>query len=396
MSLGPVSASAPPAPDAPVLPRNGVYVVDGHGHGHGRGMSQWGAQGAATQGVNYRQILSTYYPGTALAPGDDNRTLRVWLSDDGDDDVLVVPSAGLSLAAGRSILQLPGRLATVAVTRWRVRLVGGVPRAEGQGTDGAWRAIEMPGGSPIEFRPGVGSTVRLVLPDGTQRDYRGDIQAVPVDGKLRTVNEVPMGAYLRSVVPTEALASWLPAALNVQAVAARTYALWSIRHRNKGFADICDTNACQAYRGVRSFTAAGRITRTYEAASTDRAVAATAGQWLAYRGAPALTEFSASNGGRSVSGGLPYQPARRDRWDGAVKNPVHAWTRTLPVSRITARWPQIGRFQWLQVLSRDGKGEWGGRVTAILVVGTERSITLTGAGFVNEMGLLHRWFTLRQ
>jgi SpoIID/LytB domain protein len=204
-----------------------------------------------------------------------------------------------------------------------------------------------------------------------------------------------MGNYLRSVVPTEMPASWLPAALHAQSVAARTYALWTQRYNNRGFADICDTNSCQAYRGVRALSASGGIIRTYESPSTDAAVVATAGQWLSYNGKPALTEFSSSNGGRSVYGGFPYLPARRDLWDGVVRNSEHAWTTTLPAPRISARWPQIGRVQFLQVLTRDGKGAWGGRVISILVVGTKRSITLTGSAFVNAMGLQHRWFTLR-
>src|SRR4051812_48440 len=81
VALSPLSRSATPAPDSPVSPHGGVYTVDGRGHGHGRGMSQWGAQGAATKGVGYRQILSTYYPGTGLGSGSDSSPLKVWISD---------------------------------------------------------------------------------------------------------------------------------------------------------------------------------------------------------------------------------------------------------------------------------------------------------------------------
>lgn len=395
VTLGPASWTASTPPEKAVAPRNGAYILDGHGFGHGRGMSQWGAQGAATKGVGYPTILSTYYPGTTLSRGDDNRTLRVWVSEDNDDEVRVVPTGGLQLAAGNQIRQLPGLLSSVAVTRWRVRLVDGLPRAEGLGTDAVWRSIPVPVGSPIEFRPGYGQTLRLVLPNGTQRDYRGDLQAVPHNGRLRTVNEVSMAAYLRSVVPAEVPTGWLPAALSAQAVAARTYALWKIRYRSLGYADICDTTNCQVYRGIRVLNSRGVVTRTYEVGSTDRAVAATAGLWLAYRGLPALAEFSSSNGGRSVYGGFPYQPGRNDPWDGAVRNSVHAWTARVPVSRITARWPQLGTLRSVQVLSRDGLGEWGGRITQLKLIGSRKSLTVTGAAFCNELGLLHRWFTLR-
>lgn len=41
----------------------------GSGWGHGLGMSQYGALGMAEKGYSYREILSYYYPGTALVSG---------------------------------------------------------------------------------------------------------------------------------------------------------------------------------------------------------------------------------------------------------------------------------------------------------------------------------------
>jgi stage II sporulation protein D (peptidoglycan lytic transglycosylase) len=41
-------------------------VLDGRGYGHGVGMCQWGAIGRARAGQDFRTILRTYYPGTAL------------------------------------------------------------------------------------------------------------------------------------------------------------------------------------------------------------------------------------------------------------------------------------------------------------------------------------------
>ncbi|WP_457570660.1 SpoIID/LytB domain-containing protein [Desulfovulcanus sp.] len=46
--------------------RGDDYLFSGKGYGHGVGMSQWGAQGLANQGQNYRQILNHYYPGTEV------------------------------------------------------------------------------------------------------------------------------------------------------------------------------------------------------------------------------------------------------------------------------------------------------------------------------------------
>ena len=49
------------------MPSSGTLQLTGHGFGHGHGMSQYGAQGAAKQGLTRRQILSFYYPGTTIA-----------------------------------------------------------------------------------------------------------------------------------------------------------------------------------------------------------------------------------------------------------------------------------------------------------------------------------------
>ncbi|MFL5577900.1 MAG: SpoIID/LytB domain-containing protein, partial [Gemmatimonadaceae bacterium] len=53
----------------PVVGRDGhlsQLTIRGAGYGHGIGMCQWGAIGRARAGQDYRTILRTYYPGTAL------------------------------------------------------------------------------------------------------------------------------------------------------------------------------------------------------------------------------------------------------------------------------------------------------------------------------------------
>jgi SpoIID/LytB domain protein len=45
---------------------NGVIKVDGRGYGHGVGLSQYGAQGRAKAGQDYKQILQFYYDGTVV------------------------------------------------------------------------------------------------------------------------------------------------------------------------------------------------------------------------------------------------------------------------------------------------------------------------------------------
>ena len=96
-SLIAVATAAPAAAEEVAeRPADGVFSIEGHGWGHGRGMSQWGAQGAASQGVSAETIVSTYYPGTArgvLAPAP----IRVKLQSDDGVDLQVYPAPGLTV-----------------------------------------------------------------------------------------------------------------------------------------------------------------------------------------------------------------------------------------------------------------------------------------------------------
>lgn len=49
-----------------IQPISEGWKLVGRGAGHGVGMCQWGAQGRALAGQNYRQILEAYYPHTTL------------------------------------------------------------------------------------------------------------------------------------------------------------------------------------------------------------------------------------------------------------------------------------------------------------------------------------------
>ena len=52
--------------DVPSAPRSYFLLVKGRGAGHGVGMSQWGANGLAQKGANFRQILRHYYSGIQI------------------------------------------------------------------------------------------------------------------------------------------------------------------------------------------------------------------------------------------------------------------------------------------------------------------------------------------
>ncbi|MFC8922692.1 SpoIID/LytB domain-containing protein [Cellulosimicrobium sp. NPDC057127] len=342
--------------------------------------------------MGYQSILDFYYPGTRSFT-QTNTPLHVLLSADNDDELRVVATGQMTASDARNTdtpIGFPG----ATVSHWRV-----LRQPDGfylQGlVNGSWRAwSQSPSPGFLSLRA-PGTTVRVVLPGGVQKEYRGSIRAVP-DGTapdLRSVNVVGMEDYLRAVVPAESPSSWPSDALRAQAVAARTYASYDRATSGGDQWHTCDTTQCQVYPGVRTFDANGRVTATHEASSTNAAITASANQVRHYGAGLAFTQFSASNGGWTAPGNLPYQVAKRDPWD-PVGNPSHAWSTRLAVSRIADAFPQIGVPGSIEVRSRNGHGEWGGRVDEVVLRGSRSSVTTSGSAFRSRFGLRSDWWRI--
>ncbi len=92
-----------------------TITLTGHGYGHGHGMSQYGAEGAARQGLTWQQIIEFYYPGTSW--GELRGPISVWLTGDTTDDVVVAAQAGLTVTrlAPRKSWTLPAN----GARQWR-------------------------------------------------------------------------------------------------------------------------------------------------------------------------------------------------------------------------------------------------------------------------------------
>jgi SpoIID/LytB domain protein len=374
-------------------PASGVFSVIGHGWGHGHGLSQWGAQGAASLGIGADQITATYYPGTAKTVLAD-APIRVLLQADEGRDTQVYAAAGLKVT---DVATGTTEVLPAGPSRWRATVDAAGLHVSSL-TGSTWTAYAIGSGSttaaptpapaysgPIRFSgPDV---VRVAFPDGTSRDYRGAVQAVKTSSTtLQTIDVLSLESYLLGVVPRESSSSWRPAALQAQAIAARSYSAFKRAHASGNF-DICDTTQCQVFGGTRVYTTDGSSI-ALEPASTTDAVRQTAGVVRTYNGAPIFAEFSSSNGGWSTDGGKPYLVPRRDDWDGVVPNPVHSWSASLRATDIERRYPAVGTLKRLRITQRDGNGEWGGRVKTVVLegvssTGAPTSVTTTGAGIYN-------------
>lgn len=405
-ALAVTMVTAAPASAEEVIdrPADGVFAVEGHGWGHGRGMSQWGAQGAASQGVTSTTIVDTYYPGTtrsvlASAP------IRVLLQGDEGRDTTVYAASGLrvtDLSTGTAALLPDGP------TRWRVVVDSAGLHLQSL-TGSSWAPYALGGGTthggPLRFDGP--EFVRLAYPNGSSRDYRGAVQAVATSSsRLASVVVLSLEDYLLGVVPRESSSSWKPAALQAQAVAARSYSA-NKRERVAGAGswDVCDTTQCQVFGGSRAYTASGSVSQL-EPASTSQAVRETAGVVRTYRGKSIFSEYSSSNGGWSTKGDMPYLIAQRDDWDGSLNNPVHRWKASLRAADLERRFPAVGTLQRIRVTGRDGHGEWGGRVKAVVLEGVSRSgaatsVNTSGVGVynartwpANQDGLRSSWWRI--
>jgi SpoIID/LytB domain protein len=188
--------------------------------------------------------------------------------------------------------------------------------------------------------------------------------------------------------------SWEPAAVQAQAIAARSYARYAVEHNASSLYDICDTTSCQVYGGMARYDSSGNVVYGEESGS-NTAVTATAGIVARYQSATIFAQFSASNGGWSTAGSQPYLVAKADPYEVYSSDPYLNWQRQVPVANI-ASYFGLTSVQSIQINQRDGHGEWGGRVLQATVVGksgsTTKSVSTSGTTLAAAMGLPHHWF----
>jgi stage II sporulation protein D len=121
--------------------------------------------------------------------------------------------------------------------------------------------------------------------------YRGSIEVWNTAAGLQVINQVALEDYVRGVMKVEADPSWPLEALKAQAVVARTYALYERLVSPDALYHLHSTTASQVYRGISG-----------EDPRSDKAVEATRGVVLVYRGLIIPAFYHAASGGRTEDG----------------------------------------------------------------------------------------------
>jgi hypothetical protein len=196
----------------------------------------------------------------------------------------------------------------------------------------AWSAsAEQPlMGSTFRFEPlAAGESGLTVAGTGT---FRGAIEVRRHGRGLAVVNHLTLEEYVRGI--DEVPPSWPAAALQAQAIAARTYAAHKVlaaeaRWREVG-ADICATSTCQVYRGLDAEKRA-------KGHGWLRAVEDTAGRALLEGGRPIMASYSSTaNGPRAMSQNGALEMANAGRSASEILAAYYGLRPTLAPAKLPA------------------------------------------------------------
>ncbi|MBI2684138.1 MAG: SpoIID/LytB domain-containing protein [Actinobacteria bacterium] len=336
-----------------------TFTFVGGGFGHGVGMSQFGAYGAAKAGWDAPRILAYYYRGVSfsqIGPG----AIRVLVRSGGRQ---VRASSAVAWQIVDEVAQPNTAFALAPNVSYTVQAFGAGVRVRNAAGD---VVATLPGLSRLQPVPADGA---IAIAQGT---YRGALRLVRDGAAIDVVNVVDVEQYLLGVVPREMPSRWgddAPAALQAQAIAARTYAVRSAKP-SRAY-DVLPDDRSQVYGGVLA-----------EDPRTSAAVQATRGQVLTYAGQLITAFFFSTSGGKTenvenvfpAEGPKPYLVGVDDPFD--VISPQY-------------RWPDPPRFTGAALGKKLGLGQpvvrtkverrgVSGRVLEFTVIGRDRSVTLAG------------------
>lgn len=247
---------------------------------------------------------------------------------------------------------------------------------------------------------GVGSfdtAVRLAPADGARlyldiHPYRGVVELRrTAAGRLTVINELDLEEYLYGVLKNEVDPQWPAEALKAQAVASRTWGLYSLnRFAPEGY-DVRATTESQVYNGV-----------TAEDPRTSAAVDETRGEIMTYQGRPIFAAYHSDSGGYTESSELvwggttyPYLKGVVDPYSGGA--PHHEWIVRMDLATFENRVRRSGRMITRVTGIEVAEATPSGRAALLRVSGAYGVLLLKGAELRAVLGadLRSTLFTVR-
>ena len=198
------------------------------------------------------------------------------------------------------------------------------------------------------------------------------------DKKLNIINYLKLEKYLKSVVGSEMPKEFPLAALQAQAIAARTYAL-KLLDKNKLF-DLHSTQDSQVYLGLES-----------ETVKINRSVKSTNSLVLFYKDQLIDAVFHSSSGGRTESSGqvwkyqLPYLKSVIDYDHNSTK---YRWTNKFTSAELEKIFPDLGGVNSIHIIDRSNTN----RVLKIILYGTNQNKIISGKNLRKKLKLLSTKF----
>lgn len=207
----------------------------------------------------------------------------------------------------------------------------------------------------------------------------GVIQLVRRGKGLLLVNHVDLEEYVKGVVPAEVNSAWHPEILKVQAIAARTYALYQHMLSATRDYDVVASTQDQVYRGRH-----GIDERVIQAVESTR------GLVVAYQGAPIYAAFSSTAAGITEdavnvwSKDLPYLKGVECPFD--LESPFYQWQASVKLDTLEKNLRQqgfaVGTISAITPLAYSRAG----RVATIRIVHSSGELTLRGEDLRKTVG----------
>lgn len=163
----------------------------------------------------------------------------------------------------------------------------------------------------------------------------GLVQLILRGNGVLVINHVDLEEYVKGVVPAEVNSAWHLEMLKVQAVAARTYALYQhMLAASRGY-DVVASTQDQVYRGRHGVDA-----------RVEQAVESTRGQVVTYQNAPIYAAFSSTAAGLTEdavvvwSKDLPYLKGVECPFD--LESPYYQWKASFKLEALEKNLRQLG------------------------------------------------------